>query len=341
MPNFDDSIRPYQIPYPKIPHIRYYLDHIHYRTPHQHNAFEILLILDGRVNILTDSGNKSFSKNDMLILNTNEIHELSCDEDSVTLLSLQISPSFCAEYFPSLRRTIFLQSSISDMLTPEERVYLSNLLLSSAYCYFTMFGSKRYRVVSLTAMILDFIESKVPNRQVSIDESVAFEKKAARINRIISYIQEHFTEPQLLQKLARDEKLTSTYLSTFFSKNFHISFREYLLRYRLEKAMQLLCTTDLPILDVCYECGFTDYRQLNRFCNQEYGQSASACRNIALINRSQPFNPQNAQIIEYLFSDQEALDYIASHVKLFPITLPLGNVTYALTDEIYNLTLEV
>jgi len=107
-------------------------------------------------------------------------------------------------------------------------------------------------------------------------------------------------------------------MSHFFKKNFHISFQQYLMRYRLETAVQMLLSTNMPILDICTHCGFSDYRQLNNYCRTEYGYSAREFRkNNTISTRSHlSLTPAHPQAKQYLYSDQECLNYLAENGNL-------------------------
>ena len=59
-----------------------------------------------------------------------------------------------------------------------------------------------------------------------------------------------------LSKTAQISGLSESAFSRRFSKYFGISFKRYLMIKKIEKAVRLLKTTDLKVVDVAYECGF-------------------------------------------------------------------------------------
>ena len=66
------------------------------------------------------------------------------------------------------------------------------------------------------------------------------------------------------------EHVTETHLSHFFTANFHMSFQEYLMKLRCEKARSLLLTTDLTLIDISISCGFSDPKYLNKAFRKMY-----------------------------------------------------------------------
>lgn len=59
-----------------------------------------------------------------------------------------------------------------------------------------------------------------------------------------------------LSEAARTVGLSESAFSRSFSKHFGISFKRYIMIKKTEKAVKLLKTTDLKVVDVAYECGF-------------------------------------------------------------------------------------
>ena len=297
------------ISYPKLPHIRYFVTSIRYRNPHLHNALEIAMPLEGSAELSIHSKEHLMTKGDILVFNSGDIHEISTNGEPFLGLYAHIPPQFCKDYIPTFQSTEFSELYVRE---PELHSYLSSLMIDAATLYFRADPSIYYRCAAQTTLIVGSLMQYHPNRTISDSEYQVRNRNTMRATRILSYIKEHYAEPRLLQKIAEEENLTSSYLSHLFTETFNITFQQYLMRFRLEKAMQLLHSTNLPIYDICYECGFTDYRQLNRYCQEQFGLSASACRSVALLNKSAPFNPVMPQSSEYLFSDKEALEYLST-----------------------------
>ena len=59
-----------------------------------------------------------------------------------------------------------------------------------------------------------------------------------------------------LAEAARILGLSESAFSRSFSKRFGISFKRYIMIKKIEKAVKLLKTTELKVVDVAYECGF-------------------------------------------------------------------------------------
>lgn len=100
------------------------------------------------------------------------------------------------------------------------------------------------------------------------------------LNLLLSYISTYFSEDITLATLAEQVNMNPVYISSLFKKNFGFTFKEYLLKLRIEKATHLLKTTSSTVEVIAYECGF---RSSNHFCKtfkRLVGMSPLMFRNI-------------------------------------------------------------
>ena len=70
------------------------------------------------------------------------------------------------------------------------------------------------------------------------------------------YLSQRYTMP--CKEVAGLLYIHPQYLSRLFKKELGVTFGEYLNRFRIEKAKELLLQTNMPIYVVATECGFTD-----------------------------------------------------------------------------------
>jgi AraC-like DNA-binding protein len=76
------------------------------------------------------------------------------------------------------------------------------------------------------------------------------------VERMAVYISEHFSRPLTVSDVARRVHLHPRYATTVFRQIVGIPLQEYLIRYRLAHARQLLLATDIPIGSVSERSGF-------------------------------------------------------------------------------------
>lgn len=96
----------------------------------------------------------------------------------------------------------------------------------------------------------------------SIQERKPDEKPAelsVEIYKAVRYIEEHLTTGRLtLQEVAEHVSLSPNYLSSLFKKEMQLSFVDFITAKRVEKAKELLSTTDMSIREAAEAAGFQD-----------------------------------------------------------------------------------
>lgn len=71
-------------------------------------------------------------------------------------------------------------------------------------------------------------------------------------------ISAHYMENLTLRDLGKKYFINSSYLGQMFQKNYNQSFKDYLTKYRIECAKQMLLQTDMRIADIAEKVGYKD-----------------------------------------------------------------------------------
>lgn len=87
------------------------------------------------------------------------------------------------------------------------------------------------------------------------------------------YIHEHYMSEIQLRDLAAVAHVSPTYLSIKFKKEQGMNFSEYLVRFRLNKAKELLQKRDLSCKEISAQVGYTDYSQFSKIFRKYIGVS--------------------------------------------------------------------
>ena len=92
------------------------------------------------------------------------------------------------------------------------------------------------------------------------------------------YIAEHYHEPLQLAEVAKTLYLSTAYFSRLFKEKTGETFSDYLAGCRIERARQLLSTTDLSIAEVSAAIGYQEANSFSRLFKTRTGQSPSDYR---------------------------------------------------------------
>ncbi|UQT49867.1 AraC family transcriptional regulator [Flavonifractor plautii] len=77
------------------------------------------------------------------------------------------------------------------------------------------------------------------------------------IETALSYIHAHYAQPISMAEVAAQLYRSPEHFSRQFKEEVGENFSSYLTRYRLERAQELLQTTDLPVASVAVQTGYT------------------------------------------------------------------------------------
>ena len=92
------------------------------------------------------------------------------------------------------------------------------------------------------------------------------------VGEAVHYIEECYSDPSIrVAEIAKRVNVERGYLYTLFMKNLGLSPQEYLLRFRLTKATDLLNHTDLSIDKITVECGYQDTATFSKAFRKMFG----------------------------------------------------------------------
>ncbi|GAB7307241.1 MULTISPECIES: AraC family transcriptional regulator [Enterococcus] len=98
------------------------------------------------------------------------------------------------------------------------------------------------------------------------------------IDQSLRYIEEHISEEINAQRLADQVYLSKFYFQRLFKRLVHRPVQEYIKLRRLAIALELLKTTDLKIIDIANQLGFTDPSNFTRIFKEAYNLTPEVYR---------------------------------------------------------------
>lgn len=259
------------IEHPFINNINVFLVNLDYRTPHLHDDIEMILVLDGQVTTRIRNQEYQLGPDSCVLFNSLQPHDFHSERGGTLILCLQVSPKFCMPYFPAITSLQFDEPYINRVLDGERGGSVRNLLLEVACQYYEKEFGYEFSCISLVNQLFWFLLKNIPSHILTEEERKATIQKAERLNRILSFIDGNYMNKILLTDIAKRENLSMTYLSHFFKDNLNQTFQEYLMNLRFSHARDMVMENRLKLIDICLECGFSDYRYLYQAFLKNYG----------------------------------------------------------------------
>lgn len=267
------------IQHPQISNMNLTVTEISYKAPHLHPEIELVLVLKGNPFFNIDGTLMQFSENSIILLNSNELHEIISEEQPSTLLHLHILAEYFEGYFPQMKFIHFHENRI---VSKNHQLFLYTFckLLKTYVLQEPYYQIQCSSLINI--MLYDILQSCAYYEMYGVKLKTTA-KRSRQISEIIRYIEEHCAEKITLTDLSESLNLSVSYLSHFIQDNLHRSFSEYLTYTRYLNAKSLLMKGETSLTEICYNCGFSSYRYMSNafkkysdYTPKEFKQKMSA-----------------------------------------------------------------
>ncbi|MBQ3860072.1 MAG: helix-turn-helix domain-containing protein [Clostridia bacterium] len=98
------------------------------------------------------------------------------------------------------------------------------------------------------------------------------------VYRILAYVDTHYSENITMNDLSAELGLSPDYMARKFKSALRMTPSEYVRKFRIARAMELLVTTDLPVAEVAKRTGFSDVSLFSRVFKQSVGLPPASYR---------------------------------------------------------------
>lgn len=98
------------------------------------------------------------------------------------------------------------------------------------------------------------------------------------VENMLQYIYEHYQEKITMQDLVHSLNYSDTFLNRKFKEALGTTFIEYLNRYRIQKAIEMIKDGDLPMQEIAWQCGIGDYKYFGKVFRKYVGCSPKEYR---------------------------------------------------------------
>ncbi len=244
---------------------------------HWHDDVEILRVEKGKLQILVDGRELTGERDDIFFFNSGQIHQIQADGYENDYYSFVFSMKSL-----NFRENDYTQTTILDPIGDQrwfpqkigrnERGHgellqlleeLRRLWRDQPMAYQLLIKAELYRMLALLEQNQQFVVRSQLQREHSTT--------ALRLKEVLRYVAEHYQEHISLEQAAEIIHMSPKYFSNYFSETFHVSFVQYLNRYRIEQACILLQTTPLSVMEVGFQVGYGNFSYFIRRFREFYG----------------------------------------------------------------------
>ena len=233
---------------------------------HRHEYFEIILYQKCQGKCIINGAIYPILDNCLFLLTPKDYHKI---ESLSTADAGSVIVSFSENFIDAeLRAKLAFSSRV--WYSPSEEIVRSIEKLYDDYDGKAL-NRKKKLFYTLNAILCDVLEysERIDDKNPYISPPIA---KA--ITTILSDMSQNYT----MDALARLCGFSTPYFSTLFHKEMGKTFKAWLNDTRIEHAKSLLTESTLPILEICYECGYSTPSQFIKMFKRQEGTTPKQYR---------------------------------------------------------------
>lgn len=303
-----------------------------------HNALELLLIVNGEVEVCTSGGCSILKPDDFLLINSNMGHATLAKEPNSIAMVLHIDPVFLKDYYENIEFLFFelhtdngnredasfklIRKNLSEMLLCAGKAEPENKLLFESSFYSLM-----HTIIAL-----------FPPREIQSAHFRINQKKLDVIEKMSRYIDKNYRKKISLDTLAKESGYNPSYVSQLFKSYLGINFYDYLTRIRLREATRALSQSEKKILDIALDNGFSDLKSFNSLFKETFQKSPTEYRRQLNTEHSKHdilFKKEFISTEDSLVNHKLA-EYILKGSGGFPAALEQHHTDYACSSDALN-----
>ncbi len=242
---------------------------------HHHDFYEIYLLLRGRVEYIVENRIYHMRPGDLMLISPLELHQarIAADAEPYERIVLWIARGYLERL--STPRTSLTRCFDAALPGHTNLLRLPGAASAAMQQRLERLGSYREQTdygddLLAQSCLLELLVEL--NRAAQRRESTQAGDTDRVVDAVVAYINEHYSEPLTLDRLAEQFFISKYHLLRKFDAQVGTTVHRYILQKRLLIAKQLLAGGVSPS-EACQYCGFGDYANFYRAFKGEYGQT--------------------------------------------------------------------
>ena len=260
---------------------------------HWHDELETLIVVEGTAAVTAGTESFTVRQGEGFFCNTGVLHaawnagHASCLLHSVVfhprLVGGSIDSVFWQDYLQPLLENLSCKSVLLDGSAQWHRNGVISIENAWKFCMEEPSGYE-FSVRTALSELVFLLSSNRPT--VSVPPSERSLREAERIKTMLQFIQEHYPEELDTAQIAASARVSVSECLRCFRNTIGVPPIQYLKQFRIQKAAELLATTDWKIAEIATQCGFQDMSYFARTFRELKGSAPTEYRNRARLANS-------------------------------------------------------
>ena len=248
---------------------------------HWHHELEFLFVAKGTAICLVGTNKIKLHQGCGLFINSSILHRFEA-QGSTFVPNIVFSPTLLAPESSLIYEKYIspvINSSIEYQIFNPHTTWQNHVLqlLSQVFALQETDENNELCTIQLLFKIWDIMTKHIDLASSSSD-LYRFNHKQARLQTMMQYIHDHYTEEITLETIAASASISKSGALHIFQSGIHISPVAYLIQYRLAQAAEQLCTTQKSVSSIAEETGFASSGYFCRKFRQHYHMSPNEYR---------------------------------------------------------------
>lgn len=254
-------------------------------SAHDHEFAELVVTMEGRGRHIVGDRSYEVSGGDVFVIPPGVKHEFIGLEAAHHWNVMFHTAAFgtekeAIEALPGYRALFVLEPSLRQRRSLEYRFHLDADRLDTVGCLFVRMAQEhRLRPPGYRIMLPGLFRELIIVLARSYDEQDQSQtRQVLRISRAIGFIEKHYADPIGLDSICRAAAVSRPTMNRHFREIMDTSPCQYLMRFRIHKAADLLRETDINVTQIAFAVGFNDGNHFSSSFSRLMGHSPRAFR---------------------------------------------------------------
>ena len=255
-----------------------------YLDLHWHEELQYTVILSGTVNMQVNGDDYLLSEGQGILINKNLLHITNELSEDGKYYSINSHDNLLGFYIGSRMELDNVRPYTNNLLFPvivlePQNGWQANILNKLALIREELMDCLdlyQYRV----ALLLTEAWYEVISHIGKVSQpTAAYIRKQERMQKMLSFIHERYSDAIFLDDIAMSAGVSTGECCRCFRETIHESPNQYLIKYRISRASELLTITDLSVTEIALECGFNDTSHFIDYFRKRIGKTPFEFRN--------------------------------------------------------------
>lgn len=259
-------------------------NHYHF-AKHLHTSIEMYLIKSGVCFMTIGDTTIECTKNDFVMILPNVVHSFYLtDEAECSFYHIHFSPEILSHITLEKGSSINLMHSLLFCCTPFHKQTATKEMTELFLAIIDLYNTNREPIASanINLYILQLILIILHSCESSTDGHSLVKTQSNYISFTLNYIEQHYMDKILIPDIAKKLNISSRYLSKLFSQYMNLSLANYINVYRINRAIELMDTTNLTFTEISGMIGLKDSQHFSKLFFHIIGTTPSQYKKFML-----------------------------------------------------------